>query len=126
MVNNSEQKRQKKLLNRSDQTRHQGCFLKSSFEFTLPWRRPLAFKCVRVKNISVIDFDNRPDCRLFKSPSALSLSLCFDEEALWSTQITANTRNAFPPGGFWRLSEKMPFRYEAMYCFRLSTGITST
>lgn len=40
------------------------------------------------------------DYRLFTSPSALFL---FGEAALWGTQITANTRNAFPPGGFWRL-----------------------
>lgn len=40
------------------------------------------------------------DYSLFTSPSALFL---FGEAALWGTQITANTRNAFPPGGFWRL-----------------------
>lgn len=43
------------------------------------------------------------DCCLFNGAELCSL---FGDAALRGTQITANTRNAFPPGGLWRLREE--------------------
>lgn len=58
-------------------------------------------KISKARNISLTGFDNQGLIATYST--AWVLRVLFEEAALWCTQITANTRNAFPPGGLWRL-----------------------
>lgn len=61
-------------------------------------------KCVaKPETFQSLSLTTRPDCCLFNGAELCSL---FGDAALRGTQITANTRNAFPPGGLWRLRGK--------------------
>lgn len=58
-------------------------------------------RLAKARNISLIEFDNRGLIATYSPAPVLVVQL--EADALWCTQITANTRNAFPPGGLWRL-----------------------
>lgn len=54
-------------------------------------------KFSKARNISLTEFDNRGLVATYST--ARVFLVLFEEDALWCTHITANTRNAFPPGG---------------------------
>lgn len=56
---------------------------------------PLKFS--KARNISLTGFDNQGLIATYSTARVLPVLL--EEAALWCTQITANTRNAFPLGG---------------------------
>lgn len=61
------------------------------------------------------------DCCLFNGAELCSL---FGDAALRGTQITANTRNAFPPGGLWRLRGRRRRNKESVKVWPVSdTGL---
>lgn len=85
--------------------------------FTLSWRRPLTPEVYQSqKHFSHWVWQQG----LIAAYSTAQVCFLFGEAALWGTQITANTRNAFPPGGLWRLQGREKQEGESVWVRHVS------